>query len=97
MKQCLKTEDLIMREEENRYGIRYKYELRRFDSYLVSSYDIPLYEIFVEMEDKGSVTYYKTGGIFTGIEKAVKFFQMLYKNHATPQNLPYVVEDCILF
>ena len=97
MKQTFITEDIIIREEENRCGIRYKYELRRFDSTSVASYDIPLYEIYVETEKEGTVTHYRTGGIFSGVEKAVKFFRMISGKLATPRDLPYVVEDCILF
>lgn len=97
MKQSFLTEDTIIREDENRCGIRYKYELRRFDSSAVASYDIPLYEIYVETEKESTVTHYRTGGIFSDVEKAVKFFRMISEKLATPRDLPYVLEDCILF
>ena len=75
----------------------YKYELREFTDSAVSSFPITLYEIVVEMETEYGSESYKTGGIFVNLGKAIRFFDFLVENLATPQNLPYVIEDAISF
>ena len=87
----IKTEEIINN------GINYSYELRSFESKSVASFGIILYEICVKMKFKNSVTFYRTGGIFSDLEKALRFFEMLRKNLVTPYDLPYIIEDSFSF
>ena len=88
---------IIKTERSVHNRIVYKYELRSFESKNVASFGIVLYEICVEMKIKDSVTFYRTGGIFSDIERALMFFDMIRKNLATPYDLPYIIEDCFSF
>ena len=90
-KNTVRTEEIL------KNGIRYKYEIRSFESRDVASFGIILYEIFVETKDGSHVSYYKTGGLFSDVNKAVSFLNMLKENLATPCNLPYIIEDCFSF
>ncbi len=87
----LKTETKVMS------GINYKYELRSFKSKNVASFGIVLYEIYVETQEKDRLNFYRTGGLFSDLEKAIRFFEKVTRNFATPYNLPYIVEDSFLF
>ena len=78
-------------------GIRYKYELRSFEGKNVASFGITLYEIFVETYNSGKRSYYRTGGLFSDKEKALRFFDLLIRNLVTPHNLPYLIEDSFSF
>ena len=91
IKSIIKTERFLCE------GISYKYELRSFEGKSVASFGITLYEIFVEMRDESGTSYYRTGGLFSDKEKALRFFNLLTRSLVTPQNLPYVIEDSFSF
>ena len=78
-------------------GINYNYELRSFESKSVASFGIVLYEICVKMKIKNKYTFYRTGGIFSDLDKALRFFEMLIKKLVTPYDLPYIIEDSFSF
>ncbi len=97
MKYVSDIESIVKSECTSHDGITYKYELRSFESRSVASFGIVLYEICIEMKIKDSISFYKTGGIFSDIERAMRFFEMLRKNLATPYDLPYIIEDSFSF
>ena len=88
-------ENAIISEIVEEDGVIYKYEIRRFDENDVTSFDVILYEIFVEAIIENTRGFYRSGGIFTNLEKAALFLKKLKDLRATPQNLPYVIEDAI--
>ena len=71
----------------------YIYELREIDSKYVSSFEIVLYEIYVEEKTNKSVSFYRTGPLFSDLSTALRFFNFIKENLATPHNMPYVIED----
>jgi len=87
----IKTEEIIYN------GVIYRYKLRSFEGKNVASFGITLYEILVEMWDEGDKSYYRTGGLFSDKEKALRFFDLLTRSLVTPGNLPYVIEDSFSF
>lgn len=91
------SKGIIKIERATHNGINYKYELRSFEGREVASFGIVLYEILVEMKIKDNITFYKTGGLFSDVERALRFFDMLRKNLATPYDLPYIIEDSFSF
>lgn len=75
----------------------YTYILSRKDSSIVASFKIPLYSIRAEMTDSdGSQSYFEISDVFASESTAIKFFEKLVHNLATPVDLPYVLEDEIL-
>ena len=78
-------------------GKIYEYELKSFKGSAVASFGIILYEICATLTTKRGVSFYKTGGLFSSVDKALDFFNFITENLVTPQNLPYVVEDCFYF
>lgn len=97
MKAKLKKLNAIISEKVVVDDITYKYKLIRFSEKSIASFRINLYEILVEMEYGAYHDYYRTGGIFSSQEKAEKFLILLKENLATPQNIPYVLEDALSF
>ena len=75
----------------------YTYKLIRHTEKEKSSFSIELYEICVEMKEGENHIFYKTGGIFTSIDKAMTFLTKLKENMATPRNIPYILEDSLSF
>ena len=88
---------VIKSEEIENDGISYKYELAYFNSGSLASFEIPLYGITVKLEKEKESSFYKTGGLFTDLSKAIRFFELIKKSFATPYDLPYVIEDHIFF
>lgn len=88
---------VIKSEEITRNEISYEYELRSFESRNVASFGIVLYELCAKMTVKSSVTFYRTGGIFSDLDKALRFFELITKNLASPYHLPYIIEDFLSF
>ena len=76
-------------------GFEYRYELVENRELYVASYGIPLYSIYVKMKRVGSPnsTEGKAENLFSDLKKAVRFFEKLVKNLATPIDLSYIVED----
>ena len=87
---------IIKSEEIENDGISYKYELAYFNSGSSASFEIPLYGINVKFKKEKESSFYRTGGIFTDLNKALGFFELIKKSFATPYDLPYVIEDHIL-
>jgi hypothetical protein len=90
----LSLEGIIRKEticdDENKYT----YILSRKESSMVASFRIPLYSIRVEMTDfEGNVSYFELKDTFVSEEKAIRFFNKLRENLATPINCPFVFED----
>ncbi len=95
MKEALNSTAVNIRtERRDNDGIIYKYALVMHESSHVASYGIPLYYISVEMTDKnGTITKASTADVFADAGRAVRFFEKLVSNLATPIDLPYIVED----
>lgn len=76
-------------------GIKYRYELTRRENRSVAGYGIPLYSFAVAMEftDTGHRTVGNTSDLFSDSGKAMRFFDKLVSNLATPIDLAYIVED----
>lgn len=85
--------ETIRCEFRSKDGIDYSYKLMLSRSKSVASYGISLYSVSVEMKNNESSSLHKTGGLFSDKEKAVRFFERLVDNLATPSNLPYIIED----
>ena len=49
------------------------------------------------MREGENLIFYRTGGIFTSIDKAMRFLAKLKENLATPRNIPYILEDSLSF
>jgi len=76
-------------------GFEYRYELTERKEFCVASYGIPLYSISVKMRRLGSQksTEGKAENLFSDLKKAMRFFEKLVRNLATPIDLSYIVED----
>ena len=76
-------------------GFEYRYELTERRDFCVASYGIPLYSISVKMKKltSGKATEGKAENLFSDLKKALRFFEKLVKNLATPIDLSYIVED----
>ena len=76
-------------------GIEYRYELSSKENTSVAGYGIPLYSVDVVMEfkDSGKRSHGRTSELFSDFKKAVRFFEKLVANLATPIDLAYIVED----
>ena len=97
MQQFHKLSNLIKSKNITHNGIEYIYELKSFEGGEVASFGIVLYEICVRLIKNSISSFYRTGGLFTDFEKAIRFFDFLCDNLATPQNIPYIIEDCFSF
>lgn len=77
-------------DEENRYS----YELILREGTKTASWRIPLYSIKVSMTDSGGVsTSADITDAFADVSRAIRFYEKLVRNMATPIDLPYVLED----
>ena len=76
-------------------GIKYRYELTRRENRSVAGFGIPLYSFAVVMEftDTGKRSEGNTTDLFADSGKAMRFFEKLVDNLATPIDLAYIVED----
>lgn len=92
-----KEKEIITVREEVREadGILYRYTLTSEKASYVAGYGLPLYSISVRMHflDTGRLSEGSVNGLFADIGKAIRFFDMLVTNLATPVDLPYIVED----
>lgn len=90
----LTTEGIIRKENICDGENNYTYTLTRQVSTMVSSFKITLYSIRIDMWDKsGERSYYELRNVFANEKKALRFFNKLVENIATPINLPFVFED----
>jgi hypothetical protein len=87
-----KTVRTEVRESE---GIEYRYELTERENTSVAGYGLPLYSVAVMMEfkDSGKRSHGRTTELFSDVKKALRFFDKLVSNLATPIDLAYIVED----
>ncbi len=76
-------------------GIKYRYELTKRENRSVAGFGIPLYSFAVVMEfkDSGKRSEGNTTDLFSDSGKAMRFFDKLVSNLATPIDLAYIVED----
>ena len=95
MSNCTTKCKTIRTEVREVEGIEYRYELTRRENRSVAGYGIPLYSVAVMMEFKesGKRSHGKTTELFSDVKKAVRFFEKLVNNLATPIDLAYIVED----
>ena len=92
------SKSYIIRSEESIDGsAKYVYRLIGSEAEISSTVKVMLYSIEVEMNRNGSITSYKSGNLFLNKDKAERFFVKLIKNLATPANLPYLIEDSLVF
>jgi hypothetical protein len=85
-----------VRTEVRRDGdIEYRYELTERENRSVAGFGIPLYSVAVVMEfkDSGKRSHGRTTELFSDFKKAMRFFEKLVANLATPIDLAYIVED----
>ncbi len=95
MKNCATKCNTIRTEVREVDGIKYRYELTRRENRTVAGFGIPLYSFAVVMEfiDTGRRTVGNTADLFSDSGKAMRFFDKLVSNLATPIDLAYIVED----
>ncbi|MBQ8322238.1 MAG: hypothetical protein IJX92_07735 [Clostridia bacterium] len=80
----------LVSDEENSYS----YELILREGTRTASWRIPLYSIKVSMTDSdGIFTSADVTDAFADASRAIRFYEKLVRNMATPIDLPYVVED----
>ena len=98
MQKQMKTKKTAIKVTEvNSDGFTYKYSINQTESTRVASYRIPLYSISIKLIRGSEMTEAETKEIFSDLGKALSFFEKLVKNLATPIDLPYIVEDEILY
>jgi hypothetical protein len=85
----------ILRTEERECdGASYVYTLSTTRGQRVASFGLTLYSIGICMTDSdGNVTHSSLDEIFSESKKAIRFFNRLVDNLATPIDLPYILED----
>ena len=74
------TSSIIMIKRADTGEVRYEYELKEFEGHENASFEITLYEICVRLTKSGEESFYKTGGLLSSLEKAVRLLEYLYKN-----------------
>ena len=85
---------IIRKDEREDEFYLYSYELTMRKSDATASYRVPLYSINVSVTDaygnesRGCVT-----DAFADAKKALKFYEKVLKNLATPIDIAYVLED----
>ena len=85
---------LIRVEERHDEGRLYEYTLTVRVSEEVASYKLPLYSLCIDFTDEyGVKTSSAVENAFADLEAALKFFDILVENLATPIDLPYILED----
>jgi hypothetical protein len=85
---------VILKEEREKSGYRYSYELteRKGDSTI--DFGVYLYSIKVDMiDDRGKSRHSEAKDLFSSKEKALSFFDMIVKHLVTPIDLKYIIED----
>lgn len=87
-------DQVIMRRICEEGGISYTYELIKREGARTDDWRLTLYSFRILMRDSdGNVSQRMARDVFTELERAEEFFDMLVKNLATPIDLSYVIED----
>lgn len=90
----LKERTAIREESASADGATYTYTLFSKPGSRVIDYGLTLYSVEIRMTDKdGKYTEASLEDIFSDFRKALRFFERLVKNLATPIDLPYILED----
>ncbi len=90
------NEEIIRCESIEDSEEQYTYLLIKRESELVSSFRLPLYSIRIELTDAyGEISHCEISNVFASERKALRFFDRLVDNLATPMNLPYAFEDAL--
>ena len=89
---------LIRKEMRKDSGNLYEYSLYVNKSPRVASFGLCLYSIKIRLTlENGSVSEKIVKDIFSEGKRAVSFFDFILKNLVTPIDLPYVIEDALIF
>lgn len=97
MKKNSNKSEIIKDVTKTENGIIYRYILSARKSKKVASFEMPLYSVEVIMTKDGEVTRNSVNDVFSDVGKALRFFEQVSKNLATPIDLTYVLEDKIAF
>ena len=97
MKKNSNKSEIIKDVTKTENGIIYRYILSARKSKKVASFEMPLYSVEVIMTKDGEVTKNSVDDVFSDVGKALRFFEQVSKNLATPIDLTYVLEDKIAF
>ena len=96
-KKFLSEESIIRSDSRSEGGFFYFYELIMKRSPNVSSYRIPLYSMRVRLiSEDGEESVAEIKDVFADVGKAVKFYEKLVRNFATPIDLAYILEDEVI-
>jgi len=88
------TKEVLRREVRVSDGATYVYTLTCGEGQRVACFGLTLYSVSIEMTaEDGRHTSSSLEEIFVDGKRAVKFFERLVENLATPIDLPYVLED----
>ena len=89
--------NLVKKEEKNEDGYSYTYELLVRRGVRTADFGLPLYSIKISMTDpSGNRSEREATDVFSSSDEAVRFFDRLVRNLATPIDLCYVVEDEVI-
>lgn len=89
-----KAGDIIRREERRDEFNFYTYELLVRLGTDTANFRLPLYSVRISMTDVyGNAKEHCVHDAFADYEQAMKFFEKLVNNLATPLDLPFVLED----
>ena len=89
--------NLVRKEEKSEYGYSYTYELLVRRGVRTADFGLSLYSIKISMTDpSGNRSEREATDVFSSSNEAVRFFDRLVRNLATPIDLCYVVEDEVI-
>ena len=89
--------NLVKKEEKSEDGYSYTYELLVRRGVRTADFGLPLYSIKISMTDpSGHRSEREATDVFSSSDEAVRFFDRLVRNLATPIDLCYVVEDEVI-
>lgn len=89
--------NLVKKEEKSEDGYSYTYELLVRRGVRTADFGLPLYSIKISMTDpSGNRSEREATDVFSSSDEAVRFFDRLVRNLATPIDLCYVVEDEVI-
>lgn len=90
------TDKTLLRRETRFFdGYTYEYTLSVRESPYVASYRLALYSVKVKLTNDFESDERELSDCFADLGKATRFFELLVRNLATPENLIYVFEDCL--
>lgn len=89
--------NLVRKEEKSEDGYSYTYELLVRRGVRTADFGLSLYSIKISMTDpSGNRSEREATDVFSSSNEAVRFFDRLVRNLATPIDLCYVVEDEVI-